>query len=341
MISPVFNLNQLLDMLTYARPMNSMTERAFCRRFIAPLPDAYVDTCGNWHVKIGDDPNVLWSCHTDTVHRLAGRQTLHYDARTGIVQLSKRSKAVHSCLGADDTAGVAILTQMVAAGIPGHYLFHYGEERGGVGSEWIAKYHAKWLETFDMAIALDRKGYGDVITHQYGRCCSDAFARSLASQLNAHGLHYAPSDRGVFTDTANYTDMIGECTNLSIGYENAHHDTETLDTRHVAKLFTALCQIDPSALTCTRAAGEIDPDYGWTWIGKGDYHTWPPVDPVWTCDRECVFCSQDYDWMTSTAVEVDEFCSADCERGYYACFLDKSTACAQAATLAQLNRKVN
>jgi len=49
-----------------------------------------------------------------------------------------------------------------------------------VGSKFIAKRTPALLTGIDYAIALDRKGSRDVITHQFGRCCSDAFAKSLA-----------------------------------------------------------------------------------------------------------------------------------------------------------------
>jgi hypothetical protein len=43
-----------------------------------------------------------------------------------------------------------------------------------------------------------------------------------------------PDDTGVFTDTANYIDIIPECTNVSCGYANEHTGNETL---HLPTLF--------------------------------------------------------------------------------------------------------
>ena len=129
----MFNRNTLLDMLTYARPRASESEAQFIARFLAPLPGWSVDAFGNGHVIIGESP-ILWSCHTDTVHRFSGRQTIHVDPVTSIATLSRRSrKRGASCLGADDTVGVFLCHQMILAGIPGHYIFHYGEESGGIG----------------------------------------------------------------------------------------------------------------------------------------------------------------------------------------------------------------
>src|ERR1035437_5086882 len=119
-------LSTLFDMLTYCRPAGSGSESAFVARFVATLPGATCDPFNNWHVVIGTSP-ILWSCHTDTVHTASGRQTVRI-AADGVVGLSWRSRHTSSCLGADDTAGVWLCHQMILSGVPGHYIFHYGEE---------------------------------------------------------------------------------------------------------------------------------------------------------------------------------------------------------------------
>src|SRR3546814_16306749 len=79
-------------------------------------------------------------------------------------------------LGADDGAGLWIMLGMIAAACPGLYLFHRGEEQGCLGSRWIERHTPELLANIDAAIAFDRAGLGDVITHQsYGRTCSAAF----------------------------------------------------------------------------------------------------------------------------------------------------------------------
>jgi acetylornithine deacetylase/succinyl-diaminopimelate desuccinylase-like protein len=248
----------LLELHTYCRPMGSTTEDEFIAKYIATLPNAERDPLGNWHVTIGDS-RVLWSCHTDTVHADPGRQTVAYSPKDGIVCLSRRSARTSSCLGADDTAGVFICREMIARKVPGHYIFHYGEERGGIGSRGLAEDYGDWLKSsFDCAIALDRKGTQDVITWQgAGRTASDTFAKSLAAGL---GLNYAPCDTGIYTDTAEYAELIPECTNLSIGYESAHSRRECLDVNHVLSLLDALTVLDTSALVIER-----DPAEMWIW----------------------------------------------------------------------------
>lgn len=252
------NIGLLLDMLTYRRPRNSASEAAFIRRFILPLAPTR-DEHGNYHVWIanpdGTPSRMLWSCHTDTVHCTDGRQTLRYDPITGIVELSRKARNRGStCLGADDTAGVFLCMQMIAAHVPGHYIFHYGEESGGIGSSNLARESPELLEHAEIAIALDRRGTSDIITHQFGsRMASQAFASSLARELMRvdPSLDYAP-EHGLYTDTAEYAEIIPECSNLSVGYLYEHTDREILCTRHTLRLLRALCALDTSALAVER-----------------------------------------------------------------------------------------
>lgn len=250
-------LAMLLDMLTYQRPAGSGAERAFINRFIAPLPGAYCDIHGNWHIQIGPHcaAPIVWSSHTDTVHRTEGRQTIHHDPDTGMVRLSKRSrKRGASCLGADCAVGVWIMIGMIKRGVPGRYIFHYGEEVGGQGSRGLAESHASWLESFRCAIAFDRRCDGSIITHQrfWYRTASDAFATSLGALLAPAGLTMRADDTGVYTDTCEYATLVPECTNLSVGFTHEHTPDETLDTRHAMRLLNALCTVDLSVLAVER-----------------------------------------------------------------------------------------
>lgn len=246
-------LDTLRLMHTYQRPAGSYTERAFINRWIANLPNAVQDNHANWHVTIGHT-NVIWSCHTDTVHRRPGRQHVRLDADI-------LTTPDGDCLGADDTAGVWLCREMVLAKRPGHYIFHYGEERGGIGSGDLARFNPEYLDGADIAIAFDRKGTGDVITHQARRrTASDTFAASLASELGRYGLDYRPDDSGVYTDTAEYDGLLSECTNISVGYEHAHSSKELLDVDHILALRDAVLRLDVGALVIGRRPGEDDPD---------------------------------------------------------------------------------
>lgn len=242
-------LRTLAEMLAYMRPAGSRTERRFIRDFITTL-GARHDAAGNLILRIGAAP-VLWSCHTDTVHGRGGMQMVEY--ADGMAHLPRGSRS--TCLGADDTAGVWLMCEMILAQTQGLYVFHRGEEIGGIGSNHIAWRTPALLSGIDCAIALDRRGTSSVITHQGGRCCSDAFAQSLAAQL---GGTFAPDDTGTFTDTANYVDTVGECTNLSVGYYSQHTKSECLDLSFLLGLRDRLIALDISALAIERVPGETE-----------------------------------------------------------------------------------
>jgi hypothetical protein len=238
--------DEIAEILSWARPYASGAEQAFVNEYVAPLAPL-VDAFGNHMVRIGQMP-VIWSCHTDTVHARGGRQTVHM--RDGVATLTKGKAGM--CLGADDGAGVWLMRQMILAERPGLYIFHRGEERGGLGSAYIADHTPEVLAEMDCAVAFDRKGTSSLITHQsWDRCCSDQWARGFIKRLN---LPYQLDDSGVFTDTANYTHLVPECTNLSVGYEREHGPTEWLDVGHLCDLRDAVCTMSLKGLAPHRIA---------------------------------------------------------------------------------------
>lgn len=273
-------LCELMSMLATRRPAWTKSEAKWIKRWIDTIPGVYADTFGNRVLAIGDAPTVLWSAHTDTVHRDGGLQSIIL--QDGIASLAP-SETQSNCLGADDTAGCWMLRQMALAGIPGLYIWHRAEEIGGLGSTHIAEKTPDLLAGIKHAIAFDRRGCSSVITHQgYGRCCSDTFAQAITSQMPGYRL----DDGGLFTDTANYVDLVGECTNLSVGYLSEHTKKESLDTGHcLALLETMLTTFDATALPSVREPGEVE-EQAPHWLGrrKHDYaygwDVWDDADQV-------------------------------------------------------------
>jgi hypothetical protein len=241
---------ELLTMLTYKRPARTETETRFIDHYIVPT-GATRDAHGNYRLTIGESP-ILWSSHTDTVHLTEGKQRVLYGH--GIATTDSGE-----CLGADCTTGVWIMLQMIRAGIPGTYLFHRDEECGGKGSAWIAKENPEWLAGIRFAIAFDRKGFADVITHQGGKTASDKFAESLAKALP--GLELKPCDLGIFTDTANYSDIVPECTNISVGYMKAHSAAEMQDVAFACRLVDSILKADFAQLVESREPGDSGYSY--------------------------------------------------------------------------------
>ena len=255
----------LLRMLSYMRPAASLYEEDYIEKYIDCLPKVRKDGYGNRWVVVGASPNIMWSSHTDTVHNEPGMQQVTLSDGFAYV-------ADSSCLGADDTCGNWLMIQMIHAHVPGLYIFHREEEVGGHGSIYVARHYADEIAKagIQACVAFDRKGYDSVITHQMGgRCCSDAFANSLAAIL---GGVFAIDTGGTFTDSANYTDIIGECTNLSVGYHGAHGPLEATNVAFLVGMRDVLLTADWSQLVMARKPGEADPDeqdWGRSFSGYG------------------------------------------------------------------------
>lgn len=247
----------ILAMHQYARPSGSATEQAFVDRFLTPLGFKR-DTHRNLVLELSDEDgrsaNVLFSSHVDTVARREGMMTLERDG--DMLRLAADDLAAgFTCLGADDTAGIWLMTEMVKAGVPGLYIIHHAEESGCIGSGALAATSPGFFEGIDMAVAFDRMGYGDVITHQaHGRTASDEFALSLAKAL---GGSYAPSAKGVYTDTNEYERIIPECTNVSVGYFDQHTARECLDVPFLIRLRDQLLTVAWDNLSISRDPEEV------------------------------------------------------------------------------------
>jgi len=249
---------KLKEMLEYKRSHGSDSEQLFIEKYILPL-EVEIDEAGNLYKRIGNDP-ILWSSHTDTVHSGDGFQKVRLKNHIFTVKNS-------SCLGADDCAGMWIMMEMIKRGKQGLYIFHRGEERGGIGSSYIAKNTPELLNGIKYAVAFDRKGTNSIITHQYERCCSDEFADSMASQMPG----FKKDTGGVFTDTANYIGIVPECTNISVGYQNEHSRKEFLDFYHLNYLKNLMLNLDTLKLVCKRDPDEIE--YDESYYGYSDGNT--------------------------------------------------------------------
>ena len=221
------------------------------------------DAAGNLHVdtRVSQTNRTLFVAHVDTVHRDQGPNKIAKDAT--------HWRADGAPLGADDGAGVAMLMHLLHSDIHGYFVFTQGEECGGIGARWLADNMPDLLDEFDRAIAFDRRGIDSVITHQSrGRCCSDAFAGALSAALNADDtLMYLPDNTGVYTDTAEFTLFIPECTNISVGYMHEHSDRESLDITHFAALAARVVAIDWDGLPTERDPLVVDPVDAWWMTG--------------------------------------------------------------------------
>ena len=236
--------------LSMKRPHNSEGTRRLTDWLALNAPahaKMHRDEVGNLHIdaRQSEANRTLFVAHVDTVHRDEGPNK--------ISKTPTHWRADGAPLGADDGAGCAMLMHLLHAGVAAYFIFTQGEECGGIGARFVAK-DVAFLSQFDRAIAFDRRGIDSVITHQgYGRTASDAFAEALSEALNADDtLWYLPDDTGVYTDTAEFIDVIPECTNISVGYYNEHSDQESLDIVHFTALAERVARIDWDSLPTLR-----------------------------------------------------------------------------------------
>lgn len=245
--SRVDTVPSLDRLLTYRRPHNSEGEKQYILDFIMPLKPSIISDNKEpmaFIVNVGQS-DIMFTSHIDTVHN---RNTPDVFQKVKFKN-GLWSKEDKQPLGADDAAGNWIMFNMIEAGVPGIYAFFRGEERGGIGSSYCAKFERGLFDGVKAAIAFDRRGTGSIITHQgMGRGCSDEFANSLGAILK---LGHKPDDTGVYTDTAEFFDLVTNCTNVSVGYEYEHTPKETLNRGYIEALKKAVINADWSKLDHT------------------------------------------------------------------------------------------
>jgi len=202
-------------------------------------------------------PDILFCAHLDTVGGPDSINIIHeFDG--DIIKTNGKT-----ILGADDKAGVVIMLEMIEKKVPGFYLFTVGEEKGCQGSSKLSKKMENKpddkFKNIKKIVAFDRSGYKSVITHQMQqRCCSDDFANDLAAKLNKFGFSYQLDPEGYYCDSAEFADIIPECTNISVGYFDQHNNNERQDINFLIRLADACCKIDWFSLPIKRDPKKVE-----------------------------------------------------------------------------------
>ena len=273
---PTINTRTLMGMLKSVRPAGGAGEKAYIERMVSSIRrmgyTPIIDGAGNLIVNnLPTDKTksaVMFASHTDSVHHTDspdGTQQLAFesDGRT-IVGLASQSKQQHgftpNCLGADCATGNYIMLRLLQANAKGLYVFFREEESGGLGSKYFRydKPNEKYWGKLTHCISFDRKGYTSIITEQWGGpCASNEFASDFAKVIAQADVNkcldkFVADPTGSFTDSASFTDVISECTNLSVGYFNQHTASETQDLQFADDLCDALCRIDWTELNSYR-----------------------------------------------------------------------------------------
>jgi len=207
------------------------------------------DEFGNLYIEIGDKPSTMFTSHLDTA-TFQLRDVIHQEI--GNIIRTDGS----SILGADDKAGVTIMMYMIEKNVPGLYYFFLGEEVGCIGSRKLAtKHKTEPIPYIKKVVSFDRRGYDSVITHQLGgRCCSNDFGNALSKELNTQNpkFKYSNDPTGIYTDSAQFTPIYPECTNVSVGYNYEHTCNEQQDIVHLENLCEAVIKVNWESLPVSR-----------------------------------------------------------------------------------------
>lgn len=309
-------MTTLDKMLSMKRPHDGFNERNALGYILLNIPEGAswsFDEVGNLHVdyRAKTANRTLFTAHVDTVHRDDGINRIR---KTDSVWFADGSQ-----LGADDGSGIAMLMHLMTNEVRAYYLFTIGEECGGIGAKHVGKKNTELLSQFDRAIAFDRRGSSDIITHQSGgRCSSDAFAQALSDKLNDAGMLYMPCDGGVYTDTAEFIRVVPECTNISIGYLCEHSSDEAQDILHLRALADAVLSFDWDELPTERDPRAVEPNlYGLT----ASYYAsdYKAKDAAW----------DDATWDTSKTYDDKEWAKYIAEEDYMYEVIDALTEAEQ------------
>lgn len=306
---PQINERTLLGMLKSVRPHGGYGEQVYINKLLSSIRrmgyTPIIDTVGNIIVNnlSPDDTTsaVMFASHTDSVHRQEspdGTQKLEFidKERTfvGVAQVQPQGFTAN-CLGADCATGNYIMLRLLQANAKGLYCFFRQEESGGVGSDHFRNdpNNEKYWGKLTHCISFDRKGYTSIITEQWGgECASGAFANHLSELIEQADVEkqldpFVADPTGSFTDSANFTDVISECTNLSVGYFSQHTVKETQDLVFVDNLCNALERIDWTEInsyrkptpkyTYSRSSYKLGRSNAWCDDGY-DYGSWHMYD---------------------------------------------------------------
>ena len=214
------------------------------------------DVVGNiWIDARANNGRTMFMAHLDTVHQTQGRLDLLLTNDKQVYAEQNKSPAI---LGADDGAGVALLLEMLTAGVPALYLFSQGEECGGFGGQFAAQQRARF-DGIDRLVSFDRRGKYDICGAQIvGTLASEDFVSELAKKLSM-GHKWA---EGTYTDNSEFQGLIPEIVNVSVGYEKEHSVNESLDYDYWCRLREACIHLDWESLPTVGPDTSRDDDRG-------------------------------------------------------------------------------
>jgi len=211
------------------------------RRFL-PL-GVQQDEIGNYYHKIGESSS-MFAAHLDTLAYCQVEDVKHViEDDDGRIRVRTDGNTI---LGADDRSGVLVLLYMIEKQIPGLYYFFIGEEVGRIGSQGISDIKPEYFKNYQRCVSFDRRGEGSIVSKQRQEIsCSNSFVASLSNELmNVTDIEFFNDPNGVCTDSFSFLGLIPECTNISVGYYNAHSRKEYQDINYLKELCRGVSEVN-------------------------------------------------------------------------------------------------
>lgn len=204
-----------------------------------------------YRIDVGKNNKLMMACHLDTA-------SSQFEPVTHIVTHTGLHSDGTTILGADNKSGMAVMLQMIDHRVPASYWFFVGEERGMIGSSYMAGRHPELFTGYTQCISIDRRGFSEIIIEQCGQACaSENYAMWLADEL---GMRHEVSYEGAYTDSYAFRELIPECINIASGYQNAHGRDEMQDIDYITVLANKMIQVNWDSAMVTRDKSAMDND---------------------------------------------------------------------------------
>jgi hypothetical protein len=247
----------ILDIKLYKKNQEQKIE--YIKGILSDKNIPYVeDDYGNIY-SIRFDKKPLFSAHLDTVGE-------SYVDKKLVISKEKLSRPGY-ILGADDAAGLNLILNHVESI---NFAFFKDEEIGCLGSSHAMKdlFFTELLKMCSFVVVLDRRNGGDVLGNKHGYCNEELDEKIL------NVLEYGKSVKGILCDLDSIQSTL-QGVNISVGYYNAHSNSEYLDLKEFARINNKILELNEIEIEPTgydKPAPIYSGIYGGSYMLENDYY---------------------------------------------------------------------